>query len=281
MLGIFLLLVAAMIAAGVGVLFYQGTRPPITDGEYVALGSSFAAGLGLGDRAPGSPYVCQRSVNGYPQQLARMTGLRLVDRTCSGATISNVLRGGQAFQGPQLDAIGPKTKVVTLTAGGNDIAYIGDMTGAAFTNHGGIKGFIARIFWNGMKKDAERNFDGLEREFVAALREIRRRAPQAQVLVVTYPRTLPASGVCATLGLSASEADAMRKVAERLAVISRTAAQITAVTVVDVHALSAGHDACATDAWVNGSNPARGAPFHPTLAGARAAAAAISSSLSL
>ena len=281
MLGIFLLLIAGVSAAGVGVLFYQGTRPPVTDGEYVALGSSFAAGLGLGARAPDSPYVCQRSVNGYPHQLARMTGLRLVDRTCSGATISNVLRGGQVFQGPQLDAIGAKTKVVTLTAGGNDIAYIGDLTGAAFINRGGIKGFIARIFWNGMKKYAERNFDSLEREFVAALLEIRRRAPQAQVLVVTYPRILPASGACANLGLSASEADTMRQVAERLGEISRTAAQTAGVTVIDVHALSAGHDACATDAWVNGVNPPRGAPFHPTLPGARAVAAAISSSLSL
>ena len=83
-------LLAAVIAGSLGValLAYQGRQRPDTSAEYVALGSSFAAGLGLGPRVPGSPIVCQRSVNGYPQQLARMTGLSLSDMSCSGATAS-------------------------------------------------------------------------------------------------------------------------------------------------------------------------------------------------
>jgi hypothetical protein len=84
---------------GFAYLFYQRWQRPNTASEYVALGSSFAAGLGLGPRVPGSPIVCQRSVNGYPQQLARMTGLSLTDMSCSGATASHVLRGGAGLFG--------------------------------------------------------------------------------------------------------------------------------------------------------------------------------------
>lgn len=74
----------------VALLFYQGRRPVETSGEYVALGCSFAAGLGLGAREPGSPWVCMRSTNGYPHVLARLTGLRLVDMTCSGSTTEHI-----------------------------------------------------------------------------------------------------------------------------------------------------------------------------------------------
>ena len=95
--------------------------------QYVALGSSFAAGLGLGPRAPGSPFFFMRSINGYPQQLARMVDLSLVDASCSGATTRHVLHGGQFFQPAQIDMLVSTTELVTLTAGGNDVGYIRDL----------------------------------------------------------------------------------------------------------------------------------------------------------
>jgi hypothetical protein len=42
-------------ASILGLLYWQGSRPVDTSGEYVALGSSFATGIGIGRRAPGSP----------------------------------------------------------------------------------------------------------------------------------------------------------------------------------------------------------------------------------
>ena len=108
-------------------LAWQGTRKPDTSGEYVALGSSFAAGPGLGARDPGSPLICWRSIGGYPHILAAMTHLSLVDMSCSASTTDHILRGGQVFQGPQLAAIGARTRLVTITSGGNDVGYIGDL----------------------------------------------------------------------------------------------------------------------------------------------------------
>lgn len=272
-MGIAVLIVAVFgTMLGITVLICQGRQRPNTSAEYVALGSSFAAGLGLGPRVPGSPIVCQRSVNGYPQQLARMTGLTLSDMSCSGATASHVLRGGQMFQGPQIDALGPGTRLVTLTAGGNDIAYVGDLTALAYQRRGGVAGFLVGLFWNGARPAAERNFEALRADLLAALREIGRRAPKARIYVVTYPAILPPEGTCPELGIAADDAERMRQVGVRLAEVTREAANDAGATVIDMDRLSAGHDACTPEPWVNGAAPKQGAPFHPTLAGARAAA---------
>lgn len=273
-----LYLVALVVAAALlilGVLVYQGRQAPRTNAPYVALGSSFAAGLGLGARSPGSPFVCQRSVNGYPQQLARMTGLTLVDMSCSGATAAHVLRGGQVFLGPQIDAIGPDTQLVTITAGGNDVGYVGDLTAMAFRNRGGVMGFLTGRFWKGARPVADRPFNQLQDDMIAGLREIRRRAPKAQIMVMTYPAILPEDGSCPLLGIDTAQAAQMRPVGVRLAQVTRAAAKAVGATLIDVDVSSRGHDACATTPWVNGAAPAQGAPFHPTLAGAQGVAGQI------
>ena len=266
------LVVVLAVLLGTGLLFYQGRQRPDTGSEYVALGSSFAAGLGLGSRVTGSPIVCQRSVNGYPQQLARLTGLSLTDMSCSGATASHVLRGRQVFLGPQIDALGPGTRLVTLTAGGNDIAYVGDLTAMAYRKRGGVISFLVGQFWGGAKPLADRKFDQLRANLIATLREARRRAPQARIFVVTYPAIIPPNGTCPGLGINEDDAALMRQVGVRLSEVTREAAQEVGVTVIDMDQLSGGHDTCASAPWVNGAAPKQGAPFHPTLAGARATA---------
>lgn len=267
-----LLVVVTAVLLIVAILYYQGRQRPDTNAEYVALGSSFAAGLGLGPRVPGSPIVCQRSVNGYPQQVARMTGLSLTDMSCSGATASHVARGGQVFLGPQIAALGPQTRLVTLTAGGNDIGYVGDLTALAYRRRGGVAGLLVGLFWKGARPAAERKFEALQSDLIATLREIRRRAPKAQIIVVTYPAILPPQGTCLALGIDNDEAELMREVAVRLAEVTRQAANEADATVIEMDQLSTGHDACSADPWVDGARPEHGAPFHPTLAGARATA---------
>ncbi len=65
-----------------------------------------------------------------------MPDISLGDRTCSGATTTQVLHGGQYFQGPQIDALSNDTQIVTLTTGGKDIFYIGDLTFLAARSKG-------------------------------------------------------------------------------------------------------------------------------------------------
>ena len=101
--------------AMVALLLYRARREPAGGLQYVALGSSFAAGLGLGKRPLDNPLVCMRSINGYPQQLARTRGLSLIDMTCSGATAKHILYGGLFVLGPQLRGLNANTMLVTIT----------------------------------------------------------------------------------------------------------------------------------------------------------------------
>ncbi len=272
-------LVAAVAVAGFLFVVYQGKRTPVGDPHYVAMGSSFAAGIGLGARAPDSPLLCMRTLNSYPQQLARLLDLPIVDVTCSGAVTDQVLRGGQFFQRAQLDALKPSTKLVTITSGGNDVNYVGDLSFMAARNSASASGWLMKRFWKGPLQPGQRKYANVQGDLVAFVREVRRRSPTARVVIVTYPMILPPSGTCPRLNISEEQANAMREVGEKLAEATRAAAIETGATLVDMQRLGADHHACSQVPWVNGWLDAQGTRFHPTLAGARATVEAIAEAL--
>jgi lysophospholipase L1-like esterase len=276
-----LMVATTLVVSSFATLVYQGKRRPTLPAQYVALGSSFAAGLGLGARAPASPVACFRSINGYPRQLARLRALSLVDMTCSGATSRHVLRGGQYFQGPQLDGVHVDTELITLTIGGNDVGYVGDLALMAHRTQNSVVRWLLNRFWHGPQPVEKRNFSELYEDLRTILQEIARRAPRAMVIVVTYPAILPPAGTCSKLQIDFAEAALMRAVADRLAEVTRAAARQAGAIVVDMATLSVGHDACAEVPWVNGATPSNGAPFHPTQAGAEATAREINRAIDL
>ena len=277
-LGLLAIAILLMIA-GATVAYVQAQRTPKAKPEYVALGSSFAAGAGLGDLQQGSPFLCARSVNGYPQRLARNLKLSIVDMSCGGAVTEHLLDGGQFFQGAQIRAIGKNTKLVTITVGGNDVGYVGDLSMLAARNTGSIFERLARAFWNGPKAIEERGFGKLAVELNQLIREVRARAPHAQIVLATYPTILPQSGTCARLSLSRSEADAMRAVGDRLARVTANAAAKGGAVLVDMHELGASHNACSAAPWVSSWRNGGIAPFHPTQQGAESTARAIAQAL--
>lgn len=267
------------ILAGTAFLYWQARQVPTGRPDYVALGSSFAAGIGLGPRLPGTPLVCLRSANGYPQQLARMRRLSLVDMSCSGATSDHVLAGGQIFLGPQIDAIGPMTGLVTMTAGGNDISYVGDLAIMVARRQSTLGVRAAAIATSAPRIDRARDYDGVRATLIAIVAAVRQRAPRATIILLTYPQILPPRGTCAGLGMSEAEVATMRGVGDRLAAATGAAARQAGARFIDMQALGAAHHACARDPWVNGWDSGSETPFHPTLAGATAMARAIDASL--
>jgi lysophospholipase L1-like esterase len=276
LIGLFgLLSMVTLVLIALAVLYFQGKRAPSTSGQYVALGSSFAAGIGLGPREPGSPFICMRSTHGYPQLLARMTGLSLVDMSCSGSTTEHILHGGQLFLGPQLAAIGPGTRLVTITSGGNDVNYIGDLMLAS-----GRAGVLGKLYTKPLKSVAERDFARVESNFRQIVSEIKHRVPDSQVVLVSYPNVVPGEGDCAVLGIGPEMANIARQVAANLHEATRKAAEDAGAIFVDMGAASIGHDAYAADPWVNGASPPKGAPFHPSTAGAQATAEAVFKAIS-
>lgn len=277
---LWLLLAVVILALGAIAFFWiQGRRTPEGNPEYVALGSSFAAGAGLGDLQQGSPLLCARSINGYPPRLAKLTGLSIVDMSCGGAQTKHLLYGGQFFQGPQIRTITKATKLVTITIGGNDLGYIGDLSMQAARNSGSAFGWGVRHFWGGPRQHKAGDYIKLQSDLESLIGMIRKRAPDAAVVLATYPTILPPTGSCANIGLSNAEADRMREVADQFATASRSAAQKTGALLVDMQTLGAAHHACSAIPWTYGWANAGKAPFHPTIAGAQATAEAIALAL--
>lgn len=251
-------------------LYWQGSRKPATDGEYVALGSSFAAGIGLGPRAPDSPVHCFRTNAGYPALVAERTSLRLVDMSCSGSTTEHILDGGQLLLGPQLAAVGPEARLVTITTGGNDVDYVGDLMATS-----GSIGWLISWLNGPAKPAADRPYDRMTANLNRIVREVRIKAPNAKIVLVSYPAILPEQGNCAATGVSDAQAQISRDVAARLAAATRRAADEEDVLLIDMAALSKGHDVCSQSPWVNGAEPRHGTAFHPNTEGSAAVAAGV------
>jgi lysophospholipase L1-like esterase len=156
----------------------------------VALGSSFAAGPGsdpVVDRA------AMRSGRNYAHLLADRLGAKLTDLTVSGATTATLLeRPQRTLRGkrfpPQVDGIPADADLVTVTAGGNDLGYVGGMMRAALAGRlrarlltrpiGGLVGRNAVPA--ATDADVERATSGLARVVEAA----RTRAPGARAVLV-------------------------------------------------------------------------------------------------
>jgi lysophospholipase L1-like esterase len=268
-----------LIGVGVIVAFVQGRRTPTGNPQYVALGSSFAAGAGLGPLQEGSPLLCARSVGGYPNRLAAALKLDLVDMACGGAVTRHLLDGGQYFQGPQIRVVDRHTRLVTITVGGNDTLYIADLSQLAASHDSTLWGWLVRQFWTGPRSLRDREYARFEQQLTATIRAVRNRAPQATIVVATYPTILPPEGTCDAIGLTAPEAELMRTAGDNLAQSTTAAAKAEGATVVDMHRLGAAHHACSARPWTNGWKNGGIAPFHPTRVGASATAAAIARAL--
>lgn len=274
-----LVLLLLLTLGAVSFVWVQARRTPAGRPEYVALGSSFAAGAGLGALQEGSPLLCARTRSGYPQQLAGTRRLSIVDMSCGGAVTRHLLSGGQFFQGPQVRAISRDTRLVTITVGGNDVGYVGDLQLLAARRSGTLFGWLVKRIWSGPRNASDRNYGRLQSELLAVLRAVNERAPGVRIIVATYPAILPAAGTCPRLGLTSEEVALMRDVGDRMAAATRAATKQGDAILADMHVAGEGHNACSADPWTKGWTDLAKAPFHPTISGARATADAISSAL--
>lgn len=238
---------------------------PAPPAAYVALGSSFAAGPGVGTRAPGSSPRCSQSAENYAHLFAQKRGLTLNDATCSGATTADVLLGNHA-QPPQLNAVTPAARLVTVTIGGNDVFFIGNLYGWSCANAperaAGIWQGVCRVH---PADEVEAAFASLDQRLRDVVQAVHRRAPAARVIFVDYVTVVPATGSCPDrLPLTPAQLDQARAVAARLAEITEKAARATGAEVLRTSQLSAAHDVCSNDPWVTGFTfPQDPATFQP------------------
>ena len=253
---------------GLAAALAQPVQAGPVSGRYVAMGSSYAAGPGITTPADQPPTRCARSQDNYAHQVARRLGLDLVDVSCSGATTANLLTPWRELPA-QVAAVTGDTQLVTMTIGGNDLNFVGNLGAASCRATQGTA-------CPAVQAPTEDSYAAVERALHEVVAAVRSRAPGARIVFVEYPAVLPSAGVCARTPMTGEEADMLRMTAARLVAITDRVAQVEAVDVVGFSVRSAGHDACAVDPWISGYVDASGqkapVPYHPNLAGMTAVA---------
>lgn len=289
-----LVAVSAVAAAGGASADPRATRGAGTVGtpagaKYAALGDSYASGESNAPYLAGtdtSTNRCHRSATAYPVLVATRAGERQYDFTaCSGATTADLFadsHNGYTPEPAQLDALGPATKLVTLTIGGNDIGFSQIMGACVYADRqrgtrsdcstGPVAALVdARLAaLAGATNGATTPGGDAITPIATVLRRIREAAPRAQIVVTTYPvlvGDVPDGGECRVGGLdvveapgeqlplyvSAVDAAWMTGLVDRLDAVITSAARAAGprVRVADTRPQLEGHGLCDTGApWV-------------------------------
>ncbi|KAJ1684564.1 hypothetical protein LUZ63_020319 [Rhynchospora breviuscula] len=230
---------------------------------YVALGDSYAAGVGGGDRVD----TCWRADRGYPVQVARATRTPTAYAACIGATVDDV-------RAVQLDALDEATRWVTLTVGGNDVGFTPVLVAAA-----------EPAWLNDSRDDIERALRTLREDLPGSLRglyaEVRDRAPDATVVVTGYPRLFSSEDCQLATFFTGTEIAMLNDAAVELSGVVRTEAEAAGFGFVDVLDAFVGHAICADEEWVHGVSLPLAQSFHPRPAGHDAYSRAVLAGLRL
>jgi lysophospholipase L1-like esterase len=243
--------------------------------RYVSMGSSYAAGPGVGTRDAASR-GCDRSLSNYARTVAARHHLDLVDVACSGATTENILAHGQHGFAPQVEAVTPDTRLVSILIGGNDIAYVGNLFGLSCRAAGGSACQVVD------DAGVARRLAALPAALDRVVDTVRRRAPKARIVLVGYLPAVAAAdpGTCAALPLAPADARRMRDTTARLTDAFEQAAARHRIDLIHAAAIGTQHAICAAAPYVTGHRPARepGWPapvaYHPNQAGMDGIAAA-------
>ena len=254
----------------------------ITGSHYVALGSSFASGPGIGRRAPGSPRRARRSTANYASLLASQLGLRLTDVSYSGAITADVLTRRPDGWPAQLDAITEDTALVTMTCGGNDVGYVSRLLLSSLPwPIASLPTFRHRAHFLANTELIEERFAEVSSNLLQIAAEVRHRAPDCLLAFVDYLTILPPDRATPTAGLPPEVAEWGRGVAHRLTDVARKAAGRSGCIFVPVAERSADHHAWSAVPWTRHFSISKrgGAPYHPNAAGMAAAAGMIAGTL--
>ena len=259
---------------------------PPSFARYVALGDSFTAAplVPTTDLASG----CFRSDSNYPSLVAERLDIdTFVDVSCSGAETSDLSEPQQTVQDssvpPQLDAVGPRTDLVTLGIGGNDFdlfhTLVATCSQLRVENPAGSP-CADTLEDRGV--DLVATTERISDRVATAVREVQERAPSAEVLLVGYLRIAPSDGRCAELSFARGDYAFGQRVSQALNDALARAARRTGVEFVDMYAASEGHDVCSDEAWVNGRTTVQGEAlaYHPFAEGMEAVADEVVEALS-
>ncbi|TDC68496.1 SGNH/GDSL hydrolase family protein [Streptomyces hainanensis] len=221
--------------------------------SYVALGDSYSSGAGAGsyDDASGD---CRRSAVAYPELWADANSPASFDFTaCAGARTDDVVED-------QLGPLDADTTLVTLSIGGNDAGFGTTMQACVLSGTSACLGAVATA--NAYITDT------LPGQLDTTYRAIRDRAPNAEVVVLGYPRLYQLNGTC-LFGISEESRAAVNGAADNLSETIGKRAADHGFTYGDVRPAFTGHEICSTDSWLHSLTLPVGDSYHPTATGQR------------
>ncbi len=217
---------------------------------YTVLGDSFSAGTGGGAEAG----PCLQSPNGYGNVYAAAKGLALTNLACFGATTDQVRTA-------QIPMIPATTKLVTLTAGANDVGSgaLAQACTAAPQSPECSTALAASLS----------QLRSLPDKVKATVRAIKAKVPGAKVVVLGYPRLFE-PGNMAALGYSpeqVSTAKTMNAATDLLNGVLAVSALSTGARYVPVSWAFYGHGIPSGAPWVIFPPDPSPFLFHPNATG--------------
>jgi lysophospholipase L1-like esterase len=220
--------------------------------RYVALGDSYASGVGAGSYISSSGN-CLRSTKAYSQLWANAHApASYVSLACSGAKTTDVSAN-------QLGGLSSATTLVSVTIGGNDVNFSGVMEDCVIY---GTDTCVSDV--NNAENQARTVLPG---KLDTVYNNIRSHAPNARVVVVDYPRFYHDLWYC--VGLSSTSRNKINEGADVLDGVISSAASRHGFAFADVRsAFASGHEICDSGSWLHSVDwDDIVQSYHPTAAG--------------
>ncbi|MFY1699270.1 MULTISPECIES: SGNH/GDSL hydrolase family protein [unclassified Solwaraspora] len=218
--------------------------------HYAALGDSFSSGVGA------APYetTCLRSNRSYaPLWAAANSPASFRFVACGGAVTADVLDN-------QLSVLDANTTMVTITIGGNDAGFADVVLNCRLGSESSCASAVNRA-----RQFATSQLPGrLDATYAA----IRQRAPNAELIVLGYPRLFEEVRNCGLFAVSLTKRTIINDAADLLAEVTADRAAAAGATFVDTRSQFAGHGVCGATPWINDFS-ALIAAYHPNAAGYR------------
>lgn len=221
--------------------------------SYVALGDSYASGVGAGNYTSSSG-SCDRSTNAYPQLWDNADAPASFSFVaCSGATTQSVISS-------QLGTLNSHTTLVSVTAGGNDAGFSSVMetcvllpTSSCLSAVSSAESFISST---------------LPGRLDTMLQDIRADAPSATIVVLGYPELYDLSKSSTCIGLSTADRTALNQGSDDLDSALAAAASANHDVFADVRGEFAGHVICDSSSWLHSVDIfSISDSYHPTATG--------------
>lgn len=226
-----------LLAAAGAVIALSTPAAAASSAHYVALGDSYASGVGAGSYTSESG-SCDRSTNSFEQLWANANSpASYTSVACSGATTSSVESG-------QLSALSSSTTLVSVVVGGNDVGFASIMETCALQGQSACLSAVQTA-----ENYAQTTLPG---SLDTLYGDIHSDAPNAHVVVLDYPVFYQLGNTC--VGLTDADHQKIDEGINLLDGVLQSAASRHGFTFGDVRDAFVGHQLCSSDKWLHALN---------------------------